>query len=249
MIQMESKDRFLMKYRFRPFVTLLCFLMVLLFGGLFVVSVIDGEIIYALLGFLLTLLMLFTTIMQIVLYKREFHILVDQKDKIMEVDMGIRGKKRINLSEVKGFAFSTQTTKSNTVYLLQFATSPKNWGEFYNKRNDQIEKYDSEYKQMYIVVSINNQRKEDIDELLQFLSDFNLPLREFQPSVLGAYQGVPKEERHQRGLTPENRDLSPLEKKLKRRQWLSYFLVRTFLVVAVVYFVVYFIGTFHGIYW
>lgn len=161
--------------------------------------------------------------------------------------MGIKKKKRIDLSQVKGISCQKQQIKSNTFYVLQFATTPKYWGEFYRKKDSKIELYSSEYEIMYITLSISNQKDIDIERLFQYLMKMDLKKTAFQPSVLGSYPGIFKKK-------DDDNDVSygvntPLKKKLKIKQWTSYFLIRLVVITAILYFIINFIGIFHGIFW
>lgn len=243
MIQSTNKDILKIKYRFRPVITFFSFALALFFGlGLY--SIRDNQEIFMQgIMFVLTLLFLFGGSIQFILFKKEYHVLIDRKKMKMVVDMGFRKKKMIDLTLISGFSNQVQRNNHNTFYILQFLTTPEQWGSFYRKNDAKIERYHSQYESMYIVISLANQNEQDMKEICRFLIDSNLRTIDFQPSVLGSYPGVLKKGK----IIDEN--YTKLEKNQKRRQLLSYFLMRLLFLLIIFYFIIFFIGIFHGIHW
>lgn len=238
-----SKETLQIKYRFKPFITILSIVFSLCIGiGIYSIRNLNEPFLLILL-FSLMLLFLFAGVMQVVLVNKEYHVFIDRKKMEMVLDMGIRKKKVIDLSVIKGFSSRVQRNNSTTFYVLQFLTTPTQWGEFYHKNDSKLAFYNSEYEAMYIVVSLTNQKEEDLKKINKFLIDAGIEVVDFQPSVLGSYPGILKK------AVQVDESHTPLEKKQKRRQLLSYFLARLLFMVIVFHFVVSFIGIFHGIYW
>lgn len=154
-----SKETLRIKYRFKPFITILSIVFSLFIGiGIYSIRNLNEPFLLILL-FSLMLLFLFVGVMQVVLVNKEYHVFIDSKKMEMVIDMGIRKEKVIDLSDVKGFSSRVQRNNSTTFYVLQFLTPPTQWGEFYHKNDSKLAFYNSEYEAMYIVVSLANQKR------------------------------------------------------------------------------------------
>jgi|GEM_PF-4360736 len=248
---MKNNQNLVIKYRFRPYATLLLVIIVLLLGFMSVAMYTEREWLMFVMTLLITLFMIWGTLSQLLLIKKDFHIKVVRQSNTMEVDMGrlTRKIKAVDLTKIHGVALQVQTIKSTTTYTIQLATDPKTWGTFYQKKDKLVQKYKDEYEEMYIVFNIMNQKEEDIQQLIMFLIDYDIELIPFTPSVLGGYPGVPKKNSSKYTISTEKAILGSVEKKMQIKQWISYFLtilIISYLLISLIFQI---LGTFHGIYW
>lgn len=243
----ESQDIYLLRYRYHPILTA-SFLIVaiIIIGGLIVDY--DQRLWAKIVGLLVVVTTFFGVFALLFLPRKEFQIKVDRKNMIMIVDRGLYRKKLppIDLTKVHGIALSSQTTNHYTSYNLQLRTDAKTWGTFKGKTPQQIQQLDADYQEMYIVINIANQKKAVVTELYQFFLGCGISEKTFTRTILGSYQGVPRKK--VRTLSGEAR-LTPLEKRLKVKQMISYFLMTLILSFSIGYLVLKFVGLLHGIYW
>lgn len=242
---MNEKEVFLLKYRFRPFLSIIMLLTTFLFIAATNLFISEKQVLLSVLFSLLTIFMLFGGISQILLFKKPYHFLVDRKENLLLVDSGYRRNKSFSLSEIRGVSYTSQTVKGSTTYFIQFSVSPQFWCEFYKKKEQKMTQYIDEYQEMYVVLSVINQKDNDIKQLVDFISESGVRKVPFVPSVLGKYPGKPKMTHTEAHAYFDN----PITKKQKRRQLVSYIGISVILCSSVFYLLLSILGMTKGIFW
>ncbi|WP_125605891.1 hypothetical protein [Lapidilactobacillus bayanensis] len=249
---MNNQQRLIIRYRFRPLMTISILLTTIFWGvaGLYLYT--DHEYMLSLIFLLLFPVLVLGSWTQLILIKRPTHLIVDPQQNSLEVYSGIMNKRvnRLNLSAIAGVAFEEQNVKSNTVYLLQLLTDPETWGKFRHKSDKQIQKYLRDYQSMYLVLNLNNQKDEDIQQLMKFLVEqCQLKQLSFSPSVLGSYQGIPRSAETSADYSPTARQKMTINQKLALKQWLSYFFGAVVIAFVVLNALLMIFGRVYGIFW
>lgn len=230
--RMEGNDNrsFLLKYRF-SFMSIGLSIFSTIMIGVFTFLLIANHSIFLSLFFsLFTLFLVLTVVIQFILPRKAFHFLVDRDLDQLIIDNGLRTSKIISLSDINGVALSWQTTKGSTFYLLQLAVPPDVWCHFY-KKEKKLEQYRQQYEELYIVLTISNQKDDEVYELTDFIVQSGIPKRSFVKSVLGKYQGVPKVNKFDK-YSNEN---SPIVVKQRRQKQLSKILRYLFIAFSIIY--------------
>lgn len=230
-----------LRYRKRPFVTLLMLLMVVLFlFALFILDFDRNKGMYMI--FILSIsFLLFGLLSQLVLWRKEYHFFVDKKERKLFIDNGLRKNKEVDLDDILGIAYDSVTVKSTTTYTLQLKVKPNVWGTYYKKKPSNITQVEKDYIYMFISVGIVNQNDADVQQLITYLSGCGLELTEFQKTILGKTNGIMK--KHSIDTTSKE------YKKLVYKQVLSYFFKWLFVLFFIFYFLLQLLGRFNGIYW
>ena len=187
---MCSKDQtqtFTLKYRFRPFITIISLLLAVLFlsSGPYLMRSMPVSV--RLLFLCLTVLFIVIAGVQLRLPRKQYHILIKRLENVMLID----GGKSLRLSDIKSVSLSWKTTKGATIDLLQLGVSPEAWCTYY-KKETRKQQYCTAYETLYIVLPITNQTHDEINALVDFLVQSGIAKQPFVNPVLGKYPGVPR---------------------------------------------------------
>lgn len=249
---LENKSDLVIKYLYDPANGVFFLLLTLLFSIIAYFSYPAQEADLFLASVVLALLMFLFGLGQFRFRKKDFYIKGDKRKNTFEVNVGTRNKKNpvLQLSKFHSFAFQITTgRKSGTFYSIQIATDPKTWCDYYHKSEQKRQKYIAGYKEMYLVFNFSSQQEDDAYQLIEFLEICDIKEKNFTPSVLGSYPGVPKKNHAKAQLTSKKKSLNSVERKMMIKQWLSYAFWIFFFSLSILYIFFEFFGALHGIYW
>lgn len=250
----ETNDILIFKYRFRKGLVIFSsiFLTIFLFVTL---ATIASEPIFGFIMFLLSALLIWIIYYQIKLRNTDYHFYVSIPENQFIVRQSPKKKAKLQLSDLRGVAFSSKSYNGTQLNLIQFAVSPEVWSDFNNLNPEKKAETCKWYDEMYTVITDNNQKTEEILEMQYFLeTKSGIPVMEFVPSVLNEYPGKIKED--VASTNTENAIIdsvisteNPMVKKQRNRQAISFFFGKLILTYVVTYFFIKFLGMVNGIYW
>lgn len=233
---------FILKYRWRPWMVLLFIIFIPLvgFGGF-----LTGSRVMFLLSLAVTLLMFIGLLGQLYFPRKNYHLMVDPQTDRLAIDKGFYKTKYLVLSEVRGVSYGVQRVNGATTYLFQLAVSPDMWSDYYNKKTAKREQVVRDFEEMYLVISMINQKEDDLLELCHYLEECGCELRPFVSTILGRYPGKPRRQ----SASPLLQRNTPVQDKQKRHQLLSYFITMFVIQSAFLYIALQFFGRIVGIFW
>ena len=236
MMKRQNIDRLNYRFSFVSLITQLLLSNLLLMLSYLMIT--SKEYFAAIFTFIVFLCVVYALIMQQIAIRKPYRLFVESK--VLRIDPLFSVNKAIPFSEIKGLAVHQQTIKFTTAHYLQFATSPQVWCDYYQKKH-KLEQYSNDFQEMYIVVSITNQKDSDVHQFANNFFDANIPKRGFVFTILGKYPGKPKNNKKSMN--------NAVIRKQRFKQWISCFAISTVLIYTVVSWIWNICGIYFGIFW